>query len=155
VSKATAGRATAAPYAPPTEADIIAALPASVRKLVVLLGYVPTMQVIQHFGGERLYVPTTMSRRAGARLLAALGTKAAGTLVAARGGKVLEVPLPTSISRRVARPVRDTAVRVEFDAAIAAGTAKHQAIAALVSRYEITARTVWRILADRRAVPPR
>jgi hypothetical protein len=111
---------------------IINAMPATARDLVSAIGFLPTLDLLQKFGGKRLFVPSKLTEES--KLIAALGRDVAEALVKRMGGSQLEPPMMSSVERLL----RDNAIRADFDAGAT--------VPELVDRYRLTQRHLRKVL---------
>lgn len=85
-------RAVARPARPRTNEETLAGL-------IETLGPDATLRVLEAYGGQRLRLPVGL--RSGSPLLTLLGRRIAETLVAARGGETIAVPLAREFRARM------------------------------------------------------
>lgn len=120
--------------------EIVAAMPASARELVEIIGFLPTLEVLRKFGGKRVFIPSKLNDDS--RIIAELGREVAEKLVARMGGARFEPPMLTSVERRL----RDNAIRRDFDARVPMDD--------LVDRYRMTQRHIRKLLNASTATEP-
>lgn len=111
-------------------------MPASAQRLVKIIGFLPALEVLRVFGGDRVYIPRNVPD-AGHMLATAIGADVLRKLVAGMGGMRLELPLLTSVERCL----RDRALLADRDA----GATTRD----LHLRYGITPRSVRKIIGRR------
>lgn len=114
------------------EASVIAVMPPSARDLVNVLGFAATMDLLNRFGGKRIFIPNRLTDDA--KIVGQIGREAAEKLVERMPGTRMEPPMLTSIERLL----RDNAIRADFDSGMD--------IPELVDRYRITQRHIRRLL---------
>lgn len=109
-------------------------LPESLRDIVDVIGLAATLELVEHFGGIALYVPSELTSEH--RIVKALGAAAAAKLWEVYQADTLIIPRCNEALRR--------ARNAEIIARNQAGAT----VAVLALEYALTQRAVWYILAD-------
>lgn len=112
------------------------------QRLVRILGFLPALDFIRHFGGRRKYIPRTRIRD-DSKIVDVVGRAGADALAKQFGGTLLHVPLMCSVERLL----RDNAIRSDYD--------NGATMCELVAHYKLHERTIRRLLATRPDVSPR
>ena len=122
--------------------EIIAAMPASGRQLVDVIGLKATLDLMLRCGGKRFFIPRRLVKGAPCKLLQNVGPWVAAKLVRAMPGARFEAPMLS----RVEVACRHAAIWQDFHAS-AADSSVHDRYARLVERYQMTRRGLRKIIA--------
>ena len=125
-------------------------MPESARELVSAIGFLPALDMLNHFGGMRVFIPRKPPG-GDHPLVVALGAEVVGKLSEWFGSSAFHVPRVASVERLL----RDNAIRSDFDAGMTNGVPGVEIMRELVSRYDLTERHIRKALSANGSVSPR
>lgn len=128
-------------------------LPPTIQELIEEIGLVPSIALVEHFGGLTLNIPlgdTKVGQAALDDLAAKIGDEAAGLIAARYGGTRLYIPNCKQSLKRA----RDSRMLEEKKSLESGGASGKDVVRTLARNYNLSDRYVWRILRMQGA-PPR
>ena len=113
-------------------------MPESLAEVVAAIGLASTLQLVEHFGGIRLYVPKPDFITESHRIARTIGVAPAKKLAALWGGEFMALPR----AEKARRLARNRALLRDYESMSAPQCAR---------KYQLTARTVHLIVSARRS----